>query len=223
MELSIGQRRIVRAAAWSVAAGLVIVPALLGAAMTFFPGGHAGVADGYSFHRHVLSDLGRCRLGNGSANVASRALFTTAMCFAGTVLAVFWTARSFFLSKAGLARVVRICGLLMSACMACIGLAPTDRAPALHDPVTGAAAAAAACAALALLADRNDRLEPRASKRSWLIALLAVATGWTAMVLLHRARILPFRPWLPIGQKALVASFIAWMAAQALALRRATR
>ncbi len=222
MELTNGQRRIVRVAAWSVAAALGLVPVLLGAAMALFPGGHAGTAGGYSFHRHVLSDLGRCRLSDGSANAVSHALFTTALCMVGAALAVFWTARSFFLSKAGLARMVRIFGLLMSASMACIGLAPLDRAKALHDPVTGAAVATAACAALTLLADRNDRLEPRASKRVWLVALLAVAAGLITMVVLRNTRLLPFRP-LPIGQKALVASFIAWMAVQAHALRRAAR
>lgn len=197
--------------AWTLALALVLVPLLFGIAMACFPGG-------YSFSKHVVSDLGRTRLSSGAPNTLSCALFASAMTVTGLACARFWLARHTFLSQPAARRVSLTCGLAMSALMAAIGFTPLNLAGELHDPLTAATAVATALAVLALFIDPSDRLDPPTVKRAWLLLLLAVSALWTVLVILHHERLLAFRPWLPLGQKALIATFIAWMAHQTVLL-----
>lgn len=203
-----------RTAAWALMLALVLVPLLFGIAMACFPPGHCGAEHGYSFSRHVVSDLGRTRLSNGAHNSLSCALFASAMTATGLACALFWLARHTFLSHPTARRVALTCGLAMSVLMAAIGFTPLNLAGKLHDPLTAATAVATALAVLALFMDPSDRLDPPPVKRAWLLLLLAVSALWTALVVLHHERLLAFRPWLPLGQKVLIATFIAWMAHQ---------
>jgi hypothetical membrane protein len=196
-----------RRAAWALALALVVVPLLFGVAMACFPGG-------YSFSRHVVSDLGRTRLSNGTPNTLSCSLFIAAMTAASLACAFFWLARHTFLTRRAARRVALASGLAMSALMATIGFTPLNLAGSVHDPVTAATAIAAALAILALFADPTDRLERPRVKRAWLILLLLVSAGWTLLVALHHEHVLAFRPWLPLGQKTLIATFISWMVYQ---------
>ena len=205
---------ILRIAAWSLVAGIVLVPLLFGLAMLFFPSGHCGATDGYSFSRHVISDLGRTRLSNGTPNPVSSSLFAAAMLLTGCVSALFWLARHTFVRNTAARRAALTCGLFASVCLALIGLTPLDRAAALHDPVTGATAIGAALAILALFADSDTRIESRRAKRFWLILLVAVSAVWTVLVVLHHEKLLAFRPWLPLWQKLLITAFVSWLAYQ---------
>lgn len=214
------QHSLIRFAEWSFVAGIILVPLLFGLAMVCFPSGHCGVTDGYSFSRHVVSDLGRTRLSNGTPNPVSSSLFATAMILAGCVSALFWLARRTFVRNRAARRAVSVCGLFTSACLALIGLTPLDRVAALHDPVTAATALGAALAILALFADPDTRFESRPAKRFWLILLVAVSAVWTALVFLHHEKVLSFRPWLPLWQKLLITTFVSWLAYQNLCLFR---
>lgn len=198
-------------AAWALTLALVLVPLLFGIAMACFPGG-------YSFSKHVVSDLGRTRLGNGVPNTVSCALFAAAMTLTGLACAFFWIARHTFLTHPVARPVALACGLVMSVLMAAIGFTPLNRVGAFHDPITAATAMTAALAVLALFADPMDRLEQRQIKRVWLILMLTVSACWTVLVALHHQHLLAFRPWLPLGQKVLIASFISWMAYQTVLL-----
>lgn len=215
--------RLVRLAAVCMAAGMVLVPALLGAAMACFPPGHAGAQNGYVAQRHVVSDLGRTRLSNGTPNVASRVLFAAAMSVTGLATSLFWLARSGFVVRPAARHAARIFGVFGGACLAAIGFLPLDRVPRVHDPVTAATAIGAALAVLAVLTDPDERFEGRRSKRLWLAAMLTVAAAWTLLVAMHHQRLLAFRPWLPVGQKALIGTFTAWLAFQTARLFRWTR
>ena len=198
---------------------LLLVPLLFVAAMLCFPPGYRD-SPGYSLSRHVISDLGRVRI-EGVPNTCSCALFRAAMLLAATACGLFWLTRPEYLAHPTARRTARVCGLAMSLLLAATGLTPLDRVPRLHDPITAATAATAAAAMLALLADASDRLEHPRVKRGWLLSLFALAAVWSLLVLLHRHRLLAFRPWLPLGQKTLVAAFIAWMAYQSSLLRKA--
>ena len=194
--------------------------ALFGAAMAWFPPGHAGARNGYVAHKHVVSDLGRTRLSNGAPNVVSRVLFAAAMTVTGLATSFFWLARSAFVTRPSARRLARCCGVFSGACLAAIGFLPLDRVPAVHDPVTAATAVGAALAVLAVLTDPDERFEGRRSKCTWLAALLIVAAAWTMLVGLHHEKVLAFRPWLPIGQKALIVTFAAWLMFQTAMLFR---
>lgn len=206
-----------------MAIGIVLVPALLGAAMACFPPGHAGAKNGYVAQRHVVSDLGRTRLSNGAPNVASRVLFAAAMSVTGLATSLFWLARSGFVVLPSARRAARTFGLLSGASLAAIGFLPLDRVPQVHDPVTAATAVGAALAVLAVLTDPDERFEGRRSKRLWLAAMLIVAAAWTLLVGLHHEKLLAFRPWLPVGQKALIGTFTAWLVFQTVGLFRVAR
>ncbi len=210
-------------AAWSLAAGTVLVPVLFGIAMACFPPGHAGAAEGYSFSRHVVSDLGRTHLDNGTPNTLSCGLFALAMLLTGGASALFWTARRLFVKHPLARRTVLVCGLFTSACLAAIGLTPLDRAAPLHDPITAATALGAALAILALSADSDTRFQSRLSKRLWLAALVLVTAAWTVLVGLNHENLLTFQPWLPLGQKTLIGTFIIWLVYQNMLLFKIRR
>lgn len=211
---------VLRLSAWSLLAAMALVPLLLAVAMACFPGGHSGVAEGYSFSRHVVSDLGRTRLSDGTPNPLSSVLFTAAMLVTGGATALFWRARRLFVRQPLARRAALVCGLVMSAGLAAVGLTPLNRMAALHDPVTAVTAVGGAAAILALFADADTRLESRRGKRFWLVFLGFVAGVWAVLVGLHHERLIVFRPWLPLWQKTLIASFIAWMAYQTFCLLR---
>lgn len=214
---------VLRLSVWALLAAMALVPLLLATAMALFPGGHSGVAEGYSFSHHVVSDLGRTRLSDGTPNPVSSALFTAAMLLTGCATALFWTARRLFVRQPLARRVALGCGLVMSAGLAAVGLTPLNRAAAIHDPITAVTAIGGAAAVLALFADADTRLESRRGKRFWLVFLGVVAAVWTVLVGLHHERLIVFRPWLPLWQKTLIASFIAWMAYQTFCLLRFCR
>ncbi len=210
-------------AAWALAAGMLLVPLLIGLAMAVFPDGHCGVAHGYSLSRHVVSDLGRTRLSNGAANPVSCALFALSMVLAGGVSALFWWVRQRFVRHPVLRRAALIFGLGASLCLALIGLTPLDRAGACHDPITAATAVCAALAILMLFADADTRFESLRAKRGWFVTLVAVSAVWTALVALHHEHVLAFRPWLPLGQKTLIATFAGWLLFQNMCLFKICR
>ena len=210
-------------AAWCLAAGIVLVPVLFGIAMACFPPGYAGANEGYSFSRHVVSDLGRTHLDNGRPNTLSCGLFALAMILSGAVSALFWIARQLFVRHPLARRSVLVCGLFTSVCLAAIGLTPLDRAAPIHDPITAATAVGAALAILALSADPDTRLQSRYSKRLWLAALMLVTAIWTVLVALHHEHLLAFRPWLPLGQKTLICTFISWLVYQNALLFKSQR
>jgi len=203
-----------RRTAQCLALALVLVPLLFGIAMACFPGG-------YSFSRHVVSDLGRTRLGDGSPNTLSCALFAIAMSVTGISCSLFWLTRHTFLSHPRSRRAALLCGLAMSVLMVAIGFTPLNLAAQLHDPITAATAITAALAVLALFCDPADRLERPRVKRAWLVHMSGVSAVWAALVALHHEHVLAFRPWLPLGQKLLIATFIAWMGYQATLLFKA--
>ena len=213
--------RFARTAAFGLTLGLVLAPVLLVAAMVCFPAGHAGVAGGYSFSRHVVSDLGRTVLSNGTPNPVARALFVAAMAVSALGTGIFWVGRGWLLEHPAARGAVWICGLAMSACLTGIGLTPLDRAESVHDPITAGAAYTAAGAVLALALEPRDRLERIGAKRVWLAILLPLGIGWAILVALHHAHRLAFRPWLPLGQKTLIAAFIGWLVYQNARLWRA--
>jgi len=217
------QSSLTRLAAWGVVAGLVFVPLLFGLAMAAFPAGHHGALNGYSFSKHVVSDLGRTCISNGARNTLSCGLFAAAMALTGAVCALFWLVRSVFLSHSVARRVALTGGVMMSVLMAAIGFTPLNIVAKIHDPVTGATAIAAALAVLTVFMDRTDRLERPVVKYTWLVVMFAVLSIWTVLVALHHEHLLAFRPWLPVGQKVLIATFIAWMAYQASLLFKVER
>lgn len=204
-----------RRAARGLTLAIVLVPLFFGMAMACFP-------HGYSFSKHVVSDLGRTRLSDGSPNTLSCTLFAVAMTVAGLSCALFWLARRTFLIHLLARRAALVCGLSMSVLLTAIGFTPLNLIGKIHDPITGATALAAALAVLALFADPNDRLERSHAKRGWLILLIAVSASWTVLVTLHHFHLLAFRPWLPLGQKTLIATFIAWMIYQTTLLSKVT-
>lgn len=203
-----------RCAAWGLTLALVFVPLLFSIAMACFPPGHYGVTTGYSFSQHVVSDLGRTHLSNGAPNTLSCALFAVAMTVTGLACALFWFARHTFLTHPTARRAVLACGLAMSASMAAIGFTPLNLAEKIHDPITAVTAITAALAVLALFADPTDRLERPLIKRIWFVVLIVVSALWTALVALHYKHLISFRPWLPLGQKTLIATFISWIVYQ---------
>ncbi len=209
-----------RLAAWGVVAGVVVVPLLFGVAMEAFPAGHQGAPAGYSFSRHVVSDLGRTAISNGVRNTLSCAFFGAAMTVTALICALFWGVRSCFLSHSAARRVALYSGLVMSALMAAIGFTPLNISARIHDPITAATAIAAGLAVLAVSADRRDRLECVRLKYLWLGWMLLVSGLWTVLIALHHERLLPFRPWLPLCQKLLIATFMGWMVYQASLLFR---
>ena len=208
-----------RLASFGVLTALFLVPFLFVLAMACFPSGYCG-ADGYSFSKHVVSDLGRTRMSNGAPNTLSCLLFCAAMTLTGFACALFWLVRCSFLRRAGLRHAVFVCGMGMSVSMLAIGWTPLNLVPKLHDPVTAVTAIAAALAILGLFTDSSDWLEKPRGKRIWLVILLSVSVVWSVLVALHHERRLAFRPWLPLWQKILIATFVAWMAHQMVLLFR---
>ena len=107
--------------------------------------------------------------------------------------------------------VLNVCGLVL------IALAPQNVCLALHD--AGCTLAAVGGAAMAL---RWLRGEPsRAVRRFWAVALAFPAAGLLAGLASHGLGLTAFAPWVPVAQKALVLSFVAWLVF--LALRGAGR
>lgn len=122
--------------------------------------------------------------------------------------------------RTGLRHAVFVCGIGMSVSMLAIGWTPLNLVPKLHDPVTAVTAIAAALAILGLITDSSDWLENPRGKRIWLVILISVSVVWSVLIALHYERLLAFRPWLPLWQKILIATFVAWMAHQMVLLFR---
>ncbi|HPS08734.1 MAG TPA: hypothetical protein PLG22_14485 [Kiritimatiellia bacterium] len=209
-----------RLAASGMLMSLVVVPSLFALAVACFPAGHCGVSDGYSFSRHVVSDLGRTRLSNGAPNAVSCLLFSSAMAVAGFSCALFWLSRRAFLKGVLARQVALFSGMCMSVSMLAIGLTPLNLVPKIHDPITAVTAVAAAVAILSVYSDGSDSLEKPRAKKIWLVLLAFVSAVWSVLVVLHHERLLAFRPWLPFWQKLLIATFVAWMSGQTVLLFR---
>lgn len=207
------RRRVLRARAptW---AGIIGTGVLLLIAMRWYPGEDAGVRRGYPFSGDFLSTLGRTRAGSWD-NTVSCLIFNGTLLISGPILAVFWRARAYFLTRPGTGTILRGCGLTMSFAMAGIGLAPCDLFPHVHDMMTYAAIVlGVVCFTLCFIGSHRE-FESVQSKLGWLSILVMAGVAQALFIWLISIGTISSSPTLPLMQKLFVLLLALWAGWQA--------
>ncbi|MFA5203274.1 MAG: hypothetical protein WC708_02620 [Lentisphaeria bacterium] len=218
------RRRILWSARITVAGGILVL-AGIALAMALHAGWFGGTPDARKFSLlfDYLSMLGRTCNYDGNSNLAASLVFNAALVGTGILYAFFWPGRSHFIPGARIRRTVVICGWLMAAGLASLGLAPENLFPRLHPLLTGPPVVFGTVATLLCLRASDPRFDGRRATRLTVAVFgLAVAVAAVLRLLVALGQ-LHHRPCLPIMQKVLIFLIVAWTFRQAWLMQRTVR
>ena len=196
-------------ARWMTWAGMIAVAVMLTVAMLAFPSPYVSARGAYSFGKHFLSAMGRTRVGSAD-NTISCLTFNSMLVMAAIILAIFWNARSFFIIRPSIQRMVRGCGVAMAVAVAGIGFTPFDLWPHVHDRMTHAVILfGVICFALCLRWSHPD-FEDKRAKIAWVAVLVSAGVAHALFMALVLQGDMRSRPVYPIMQKLFVFLLVAW-------------
>ncbi len=171
---------------------------------------------------HMLSFLGRTKV-NGIDYPLCHYFFTFGLALSAGVVAWFYPALSCFVKGAWQKRWLLWCGAVNAAGLLTIAFVPENVRGFFHNVGCWAAALGGGAVLLLLTPKRNN---PEVSGRvrwGWLVWGLALCTVFEAFLLCHAFKLLPFAPYVPTCQKALILTFVAWLVSYAAMLHLKTR
>ncbi|MFA5204756.1 MAG: DUF998 domain-containing protein [Lentisphaeria bacterium] len=213
-------RTSIRVTVWC---GVLAVGGILLALALYCAGIPAGPAAGrpYSFCNSYLSILGHVRGPEGLSNLPACIAFNGALVGAGLLYVWFWRGRRQFVSSPRLRRFVLVCGCLMGAGLAGIGLIPEDLNPHLHELMTLPPVGFGAAAILASILGTPAAFDGRGMHRLTLVGMVGVALAAVAVKLLAETGQIGHRPAFPTMQKVMVIVMVSWTFWQAWRMHRA--
>lgn len=209
----------VRVTVWG---GVLVIGGIL-LAMALYGGWFGGepAARKFSIFCDYLSMLGRTRNYDNHSNLAASLVFNAALVGTGILYAVFWPGRGRFIPDSRTRRTVTLCGWVMAAGLASLGLAPENLYPHLHPlltvpPVMFGTAATLLCMFKTAPGFDNPRVV------RWTMAAFGLAFVIASVLrLLVAVNRIDHRPALPIMQKVLIIMIVAWTFRQAWLMRQA--
>jgi hypothetical protein len=205
-------RRAPHAVFWGGAAVLL----LFLAAMFLCPG------QGYNPCMRMLSVLGRTRL-QGVEYPACHYLFTVGLAVSAFAAARFFPALACFAEGARGKACVRWGGAFNAAGLFVVACVPENVHGPLHNVGCFAAVGGGGAALLALTLRGAGSRVPATVRWGWLAWCGLLVAAFEAFLVCHRARLLPFAPYVPTCQKLLILTFASWLGYYAALLRRLTR
>jgi len=213
-------RTSIRVTVWC---GALAIGGILLALVLYRAGIPAGPAAGrpYSFLGNYLSILGHVRGPEGLSNLPACIAFNAALVGAGLLYIWFWRGRVQFIPTPGLRRFILVCGCLMAAGLAGIGLVPEDLNPHLHELMTLPPVLFGGTAILASMLGTPAAFDGRGMRPLVLAGMVLVALGIVLLKLLEVTGRIDQRTVFPATQKLMVIIMIGWTYWQAWRMHRA--